>query len=96
MRSPWDEGRAAELSRHPAVRRAMVLGTVLAVELRSSGGGGGYGGGGAAPAAVVARLRAAGVYARPLGPVVYLMVTPMTRPETCSRLLGQLEAALHE
>ena len=31
-----------------------------------------------------------GVFARPLGNVLYLMVTPMTLPEACSRLLQAL------
>ena len=35
-------------------------------------------------------LRALGVFARPLGNVIYLMVTPMTLPEACSRLLQAL------
>lgn len=34
--------------------------------------------------------RALGVFARPLGNVLYLMVTPMTLPEACSRLLQAL------
>ena len=52
----------------------------------------GYGGGGAA--AVVRRLRAAGVYARPLGNVAYLMVTPTTAPATAARLLAALARAI--
>ena len=31
-----------------------------------------------------------GVFARPLGNVIYLMVTPMTQPDACSRLLQAL------
>ena len=34
--------------------------------------------------------RALGVFARPLGNVLYLMVTPMTLPDACSRLLQAL------
>jgi len=78
---------------------------VLAVELEAApaagggsgaaaaaAGGSGYGSGGAAH--VVAALRAAGVQARPLGSVVYLMVTPTTPPAVCDGLMGRLEAAL--
>jgi hypothetical protein len=36
----------------------------------------------------------AGVFARPLGNVLYLMVTPMTLPDACSRLLQALLAEL--
>ena len=36
----------------------------------------------------------AGIYARPLGNVVYLMVTPTTARSRCNRLLQQLLAEL--
>ena len=58
----------------------------------SSGGGGGYLSTGSA--AVVAALRARGVFARPLGSTVYVMVTPTTRQEARARLLRDVEAAL--
>ena len=87
----WDEDRVVRLSCHPAVQRAMVLGTVVALELRADGTSG-Y----ASNAAqrVTAALRQAGVFARPLGNVVYLMVTPSTDRQQCAALLAQLEAAL--
>ena len=109
LRPLWDEARAAALSARPGVARALALGTVLAVELgaaapaagggsggaaaAATGRGGGYGSAGGA-AHVVAALRAAGVQARPLGSVVYLMVTPTTPPAVCDGLMGRLEAAL--
>ena len=62
-------------------------GTVLAAELAASDGGG-YASGEAK--AVVMQLRQQGVFARPLGNVVYLMVTPTTSSATCLRLLQQL------
>jgi dethiobiotin synthetase/adenosylmethionine--8-amino-7-oxononanoate aminotransferase len=55
-------------------------------------GASGYLAGGAA--GVVAGLRARGVFARPLGNTVYLMVTPTTDRRECARLLGALEAAI--
>jgi dethiobiotin synthetase/adenosylmethionine--8-amino-7-oxononanoate aminotransferase len=68
---------------------------VLAVELAARPGGQrGYGAAGAV--GVARRLRAAGVFARPLGNVAYLMVTPTTRPATAARLLAALAAALDE
>jgi len=45
-------------------------------------------------AAVVAALRAQGVFARPLGSTVYIMVTPTTEAATCRRLMSALESAL--
>ena len=90
----WDEAAVAALSAHPRVRGLISLGTVLAVRLRADDGAEGYASN--AAAGVVARLRQRGVYARPLGDVVYLMVTPMTDPATCSTLLAALAAALDE
>ncbi len=65
---------------------------MLAAELRVAAGAGGYGSGEAAK--VVRALRKIGVYGRPLGNVVYLMVTPTTEPEQCRRLLKKLLAVL--
>ena len=70
-------------------------GTVLAVEMQPPPGGQrGYAAGGAV--AVARRLRALGVFARPLGNVAYLMVTPTTRPADAARLLAALAQALDE
>jgi dethiobiotin synthetase/adenosylmethionine--8-amino-7-oxononanoate aminotransferase len=54
----------------------------------------GYGSTEAKP--VTAWLRAHGVYARPLGNVVYFMVTPTTAPQQCTRLLRSLLRAIDE
>jgi dethiobiotin synthetase/adenosylmethionine--8-amino-7-oxononanoate aminotransferase len=88
----WDEAAVAALSQHPLVQGVVPLGTVLAVQLRSEDGAGGYASN--AAAAVVRRLRQVGVFGRPLGDVVYLMVTPMTEHQQCADLLGKLAAAL--
>jgi dethiobiotin synthetase/adenosylmethionine--8-amino-7-oxononanoate aminotransferase len=77
----WDDSAAAELSHHPRVKGVVVLGSVLAVELAAVGADGqpvseGYGS--SAAVDVVTALRARGVAARPLGPVVYCMLTPTT------------------
>ena len=92
LRELWDAEAVAALSEDPRVARAVALGTVCAVELEA-GGAGGYSSGAARE--VTDRLRAeAGVYARPLGNVVYLMCTPFTEPAACRALLEKLRAAL--
>jgi dethiobiotin synthetase/adenosylmethionine--8-amino-7-oxononanoate aminotransferase len=88
----WDEAAVAALSWHPRVQGVVPLGTVLAVQLCSEDGAGGYASN--AAAAVVRRLRQVGVFGRPLGDVVYLMVTPMTERQQCADLLGKLATAL--
>ncbi|KAL4451869.1 hypothetical protein ABPG75_007531 [Micractinium tetrahymenae] len=87
----WDSKAVAALSSHPAVRGVVPLGTVLAVQLRADDSSG-YASN--AAAAVVRRLRGMGVYGRPLGDVVYLMVSPMTERAQCDALLAKLAAAL--
>jgi hypothetical protein len=95
----WDEQReVTALSYHPLVSRAIAVGTVLAVELAAlpasaSSSSGGYAS--VSSVQVVRRLRDAyGIYARPLGSVVYLMVPPTARRETASWLAASLRAAL--
>jgi dethiobiotin synthetase/adenosylmethionine--8-amino-7-oxononanoate aminotransferase len=96
----WDETAAAQVSEHPRVKGVVVLGSVLAVELAdtpaagtgSSSGAGSYGS--SAAVGVVGELRRRGVYARPLGPVVYLMVTPTSTRESSDWLLSQLREVL--
>eukprot|EP00884_Botryococcus_braunii_P003233 jgi/Botrbrau1/12910/Bobra.0299s0021.1 len=88
----WDSALLNDVSHHPRVLRVVHLGTVVAVHLRPREGAGGYASGEAA--AVTWALRGAGIYARPLGNVVYLMVTPTTLPETAAPLLQALVKAL--
>lgn len=71
----------------------LLAGTVFAVEL-STADGGGYASG--ASAKVVTQLRARGIFARPLGNTVYLMVTPTTLPGTARRLLQTLVSVLEQ
>lgn len=89
--SIWDESRLAALSHRPNVERVIGLGTVAAVELRSDEGAG-YGS--SAASGVVAALKQKGIIARPLGNVVYVMVTPMTTKEQSDAVLRALEEAL--
>lgn len=89
----WGEAGLTALAAHPAVDRAIALGTVLAAQLKSSdGGGSGYAA--TASAGVAARLRARGVHARPLGDVVYLMRAPTAHPASGEALQEALLAAL--
>ena len=90
----WREELALQVARFPGVLRVMLLGTVFAVELRSSNGERGYGSNAARE--LVGRLRMRGVYTRPLGDVVYLMVSPMVAAGVCDRLLSALLQELHE
>ena len=81
------------LSHHARVRRAGALGTVCMVELHTDDGGG-YSS--SAARDVTRRLLGQGVYARPLGNVVYLMCTPFTDPAVCDRMLEKLLSSLSE
>jgi dethiobiotin synthetase/adenosylmethionine--8-amino-7-oxononanoate aminotransferase len=94
LRPLWDSARLTALSHHPKVARLISLGTVVALELNISTEAGGYASN--AAAGVVTALRTRGVFARPLGNVVYIMVTPMTQAEKCEELLDALEAALND
>ncbi|KXZ52356.1 hypothetical protein GPECTOR_10g990 [Gonium pectorale] len=89
----WDEQVVLELSSHPLVSRVVAIGTVLALEL--GGTTSGYGSYGSME--VVQKLRDEhGIYARPLGSVVYLMVPPTARRETAAWLAGSLRRVLDE
>jgi len=94
----WDESLVTELSHLPRVAGAVVLGSVVAVELAAAAGGGVGAGryGSAAAVDVVSWLRERGVAARPLGPVVYLMATPTSSRATCDWLLQQLREVLQQ
>jgi len=90
LHSQWNSEAIAELSHRPDLERVISLGTLLVVELKSSEAG--YTSN--AAAGVIEGLRKRGVYARPLGNVVYIMVTPMTDAQRCDHLLKTLEEAL--
>ena len=93
----WDERTVSELSYHPLISRVVAVGTVLAVEMAASNAsaaeGSGYGS--VSTLQVVRRLRDEhGIYARPLGPVVYLMVPPTSPREVAAWLAGSLQSVL--
>lgn len=87
----WDEGVARELSSLPNVSSVTVIGTVLAVELLPSGG---LGYSATAGVSVANALKARGVFSRPLGNVVYVMCSPVTTREACSRISSVLSHVL--
>ncbi|KDD75498.1 hypothetical protein H632_c655p0, partial [Helicosporidium sp. ATCC 50920] len=86
----WPADLVRELSCHPRAQRVVALGTVLAAEL--AGEGRGYASD--AAAGVVEALGRRGVFARPLGSVVYLMTTPLGTARECRRLAQLLLQAL--
>lgn len=106
----WDQDLLVELAGHSRVRRAHAIGTVLAVELREGGGSakeeekekektqqqGASNYTATASARVAASLRRKGVYARPLGDVVYLMITPVSAVGVGQGLQRKLLEALDD
>jgi Adenosylmethionine-8-amino-7-oxononanoate aminotransferase len=89
----FDQQDVAELSKLPFVQQAMSLGTVLAITLEPDEKGGGYAANGKS-LPVVQYLMRKGVYARPLGNVVYIMVSPLTKKMECSKLCGILSDSI--
>jgi dethiobiotin synthetase/adenosylmethionine--8-amino-7-oxononanoate aminotransferase len=65
---------------------------VLAVEVEDAEGTGGYGS--MASAKIVQELKAKGVYARPLGNVVYLLASQVASQEIVQTLIDALENVL--
>lgn len=86
----FDQQEVAALSNLPFVQQSMSLGTVLAITLEPDEKGSGYAANGKS-VPVVQNLLKNGVYARPLGNVVYIMVSPLTKKEECSRLCNLLK-----
>lgn len=80
--------------KHQGVYMCLCLaGTVVAAEIKPrEGQAAGYSSNDAK--SVVMWLRQHGVYARPLGNVVYLMVTPTTHPSKSRELLTTLLQAI--
>ncbi|CAN0258670.1 unnamed protein product, partial [Ectocarpus sp. 4 AP-2014] len=90
MSDSWDEKAVRALSRLPTVDRAFALGSVLAIEMKAANRG--YDSHGAAE--VVQRLHESGVYARVLGNVAYVMVSPTTPVEACEGLMATVTGVL--
>lgn len=87
----WNEETARELSTYDTVQSVTAIGTVLSVEL-SARGGSGYAATGAYDLAQ--ELKEEGIFARPLGNVIYMMCTPVSHKAHCRMLLARLMKAL--
>ena len=72
------------------MKRVLAIGTVFAAELEVARGGGAGGYLSSAAQEVTRELRADGIFARPLGNVVYLMASPFSDPLRCKDLLERL------
>lgn len=85
-RAYWDVDALTELSTRPYISRTFAIGTVACVELASENAG--YASTEAAE--LIQVLRKNGVYARSLGNVLYMMCSPLTTQEDCSKYLATL------
>ncbi|PXF49418.1 Bifunctional dethiobiotin synthetase/7,8-diamino-pelargonic acid aminotransferase, mitochondrial [Gracilariopsis chorda] len=87
----WNEDTAREISTYNSVKSVTTIGTVLSVELGGKGGSG-YAATGAYD--VAQELKDEGIFARPLGNVIYMMCTPISHKAHCDMLLARLTKAL--
>ncbi|KAK9099928.1 hypothetical protein Scep_023358 [Stephania cephalantha] len=94
LKELWDSELVQKISSHSAVKRVVLLGTLFAVELRAEGSDVGYSS--MYASSLIQKLRADGIYTRPLGNVIYLMCGPCTPPHICNQLLKKLYGQLHE
>jgi dethiobiotin synthetase/adenosylmethionine--8-amino-7-oxononanoate aminotransferase len=85
----FDVEQTKALSCLSLVEQSFTLGTVLAVTIKPEDGTGGYGASGRT-VPIVQSLRQDGVFARPLGNVIYIMASPLTSREECARLTAIL------
>jgi dethiobiotin synthetase/adenosylmethionine--8-amino-7-oxononanoate aminotransferase len=92
--SVWDARLIESMSNLPApVNGVIAMGTVLAIHFSSSQTG--YSASGTSPARLVCmRLKEQGVYARPLGNVVYLMSSMVTSKEVAFEVLSKVHDAV--
>ncbi len=97
MASVWSRSFAESLSHHPGVQGLVVLGSVLAITLKTQKGG--YES--KAATRVLERLREGdpengGVLARPLGNVIYFMASQITCAATARVVEAQISHALDQ
>lgn len=88
----WDDDLVIELSNHTKVQGIVALGTLCAVAMRNTDEVSGYRSTRAKE--ITDKLRKRGVFARPLGDIVYLMVGLTTSKVTCTQLLTILKQEL--
>ena len=90
----FDIHQVKELSKLSLVQQSFSLGTVLAVTIRpDETGGTGYAAA-SRTVPITKMLRERGVFARPLGNVLYIMCSPLTRREECTRQCETLAAVI--
>ncbi|WOL05523.1 bifunctional dethiobiotin synthetase/7,8-diamino-pelargonic acid aminotransferase, mitochondrial [Canna indica] len=94
LKELWDVELVHKISYLPAVKRVIALGTLFAVELKADGSDAGYAS--LYASSLVQKLRADGLYIRPLGNVIYLMCGPCTSPHFCSEQLHKLHQSICE
>eukprot|EP00897_Mesotaenium_endlicherianum_P005913 jgi/Mesen1/534/ME000104S10626 len=92
LRQLWDEALVEKIASLPAVKRVVPLGTLFVAELRTDAASSGYAS--TAARGIIQDLREDGVYARPLGNVIYFMCGPAASPDACGLLLRKLELRL--
>ena len=95
IRSFFDVDQVRQLSNLPLVEQSFSLGTVVAVTIRSDDSGGTGYAAGSRTGPIVKMLREQGVFARPLGNVLYIMSSPLTSREDCTRLCKTLAMTIH-
>lgn len=92
----FDLDQVKALSHLPLVDHSFSLGTVLAITIRlEEGKGSGY----AATSRslpLIQKLRDEGVFVRPLGNVIYVMVSPVTSREDCTKLCDILHRTIEK
>jgi dethiobiotin synthetase/adenosylmethionine--8-amino-7-oxononanoate aminotransferase len=93
--SLFDSDQVRRLSELPLVQMSFTLGTVVAVTIHpGESDGTGYAAD-SRTGPIVKMLRDKGVFARPLGNVIYVMSSPLTSKEDCSRLCEVLANSIH-
>ncbi|BFI25775.1 bifunctional dethiobiotin synthetase / adenosylmethionine---8-amino-7-oxononanoate aminotransferase [Marchantia polymorpha subsp. ruderalis] len=86
----WEPELVAAISCHRSVKRVTTIGTLFACELQDKDSG--YAS--TSTKGLIQSLRANGIFARPLGNVVYFLCGPLTAPASCKILLQVLESHL--
>jgi dethiobiotin synthetase/adenosylmethionine--8-amino-7-oxononanoate aminotransferase len=95
-RMSFDIEQAKELSRLPLVERAFALGTVLSVTIKPKDDAGSGYAASSQTIPIVKKLREQGIYARPLGNVVYIMASPLTSKAECARVTSILHKTIED
>jgi dethiobiotin synthetase/adenosylmethionine--8-amino-7-oxononanoate aminotransferase len=94
IQNSFDVDHVRSLSLLPVVQQSFALGTVMAITIQpDEGEGSGYAAA-SRTTPMVRYLRDQGVFARPLGNVIYVMASPLTSKAECARLCSMVEETL--